>query len=49
MKEIIWEARHDVIVKHRNHLGLCMDWFQMTEDRFSCLAVVNTVVNFQVL
>lgn len=49
MDETIWEARHNIIVKHRNHLGLCMVWFQLTEDRFSCLAAVNTVIKCQVL
>lgn len=49
MEETIWEARHNIIVKHRDHLGLFMDWFQLTEDRFLCLAVVNTVIKIYVL
>jgi hypothetical protein len=49
MEETIWEARLNIIMKHTNSLGLCMDWFQLTEDRFLCLAVVNTVIKFQIL
>jgi len=45
MEETIWEARYNMIAKHSNHLGLFMDWSQLNEDRFSCLAVVNTVIN----